>query len=197
MSIFYSFHLSYSKPPRIIRQRPGCLLGLGYINTAVCSLWQVNLGSLWQVKVTSAHSTPRLGHSRVSAIEHPVLSFIVLMPQGSLKDLMFDLYYSPLFQDSFLSKHPDFPLMWYLYFIVIPNALVNKNICNELSQMFFFFNSALNSQQIIVPLTWPSLLYLKLHLKNLLESKAWTSCGRVQLMILLGRRLVRGWSVCE
>lgn len=93
---------------------------------------------LWQVKVTSAHSTPRLGHSRVSVIEHPVLSFIVLMPQGSLKDFMFDLYYTPLFQDSFLSKHSDFPLTWYSYFVVILNALANKDICNELSQMFFF-----------------------------------------------------------
>lgn len=117
--------------------------------------------------VTSAHSAPRLGHSRVSVIEHPVLSVTVLMPHGSLKDPMFDLSYSPLFQVSFLSKHSDFPLKW-IYFVVILNAPANKNICNELSQMcvfFFQFSFHFEFQQIIVPLISPSLLYLKFYLK--------------------------------
>lgn len=137
MSISYSFHLSYSKPPRIIRHGPGASWGLG-------TSTQLSVPCDRRGWVTSAHSAPRLGHSRVS-----VLSVIVLMPHGSLKDPMFDLSYFPLFQVSFLSKHSDFPLKW-IYFVVILNALANKNICNELSQMFFFFNSAstLNSNKL-------------------------------------------------
>ena len=144
--------------------------------------------------VTRAHSTPRLGHSRASVIEHPILSVIVLMPHGSLKDPMFDLSYSPLFQDSFLSKHSDFPLKWYLLCCHPQYIGIQEHMYWTLPIFFFAIQLPLWITTNYSPLNFALPFIFKIAFENLLESKAWTSCGGVQLMILLGRRQVKG---CE